>query len=198
MWSPLKANSFNWNVDASSLGKPGPLCMGGVAKSLWNSSWYLFVVGWNFRIQWSRATSCCQSYWVVVKAIEISASNSLLHHKHVIIESNSANVISWMNNPENKPWLHYKLFSSAKRLALCFDSITFTHSRHESNHMTDHLAKRRRAQNKWICCLDLSPPNVFGPSFVYLCLRFPVVMSCFFQVLKVLNSIEAMAGCSRW
>ena len=63
-----------------------------------------------------------------MKAIEISASNSLLHHKHVIIESNSANVISWMNNPENKPWLHYKLFSSAKRLALCFDSITFTYS----------------------------------------------------------------------
>ena len=38
--------------------------------------------------------------WDIVKAIEISPSNPLLHHKHIIIiESNSFNVISWMNNP---------------------------------------------------------------------------------------------------
>jgi hypothetical protein len=39
----------------------------------------------------------------VVKAIEISASNPFLHHKHTIIESDSSNVISWMNNPDNRP-----------------------------------------------------------------------------------------------
>ena len=47
----------------------------------------------------------------VVKAIEISASNPFLHHKHIIIESDCFNVISWMNNPNNRPWLHHKLFS---------------------------------------------------------------------------------------
>jgi hypothetical protein len=37
--------------------------------------------------------------WDIVKAIEILPSNPLLHHKHIIIESDSSNVISWMNNP---------------------------------------------------------------------------------------------------
>jgi len=76
----------------------------------------------------------------VVKAIELSVSNCFLHHKHIIIESDSTNVISWMNNPHNRPWLINS--SSAKRLASCFDSITYTHSYHESNHMADHLAKQ--------------------------------------------------------
>jgi ribonuclease HI len=78
----------------------------------------------------------------VVKAIELSASNCILHHKHIIIESDSVNVISWMNNPHNRPWLHHKLFSLVERLASCFGSITFTHSYRESNHMADHLAKQ--------------------------------------------------------
>ena len=78
----------------------------------------------------------------VVKAIELSASNYFLHHKHIIIESDSANVISWMNNSYNRPWIHHNLFSSAQRLASCFDSITYTHSYRESNHMADHLAKQ--------------------------------------------------------
>ena len=78
----------------------------------------------------------------VVKAIELSASNCFLHHKHIIIESDSANVISWMNNSYNRPWIYHNLFFSAQRLASCFDSITYTHSHRESNHMTDHLAKQ--------------------------------------------------------
>jgi ribonuclease HI len=87
------------------------------------------------------------SFWflfarAVVKAIELSTPNCLLHHKHIIIEYDSANLISRMNNPRNRPWLHHKLFSSFKRLVSRFGSITFTHSYHESNHMADHLAKQ--------------------------------------------------------
>jgi hypothetical protein len=68
-----------------------------------------------------------------IKAIEISASNSLLHHKHIIIESDSANIISWMNNLDlqSRDWLY-----------ICLGSITFIHSCRESNYMTDYLAKQ--------------------------------------------------------
>jgi ribonuclease HI len=78
----------------------------------------------------------------IIKAIELSISNFCLHHKHIIIENDSANVISWMNNPHNRPWLHHNLFSSVQRLATCFGSLTLTHSLRESNHMADHLAKQ--------------------------------------------------------
>jgi ribonuclease HI len=93
MWSPSKGNSFKWNVDGSSLGKPEPSCIGGV---LWNHHGIILGI-------FSMSTGIIESneakLWDIVKAIEISPSNPLLHHKHIIIESNSSNVISWMNNP---------------------------------------------------------------------------------------------------
>jgi ribonuclease HI len=33
MWSPPTANSFKWNVDGSSLGKPGPSGISGVLQN---------------------------------------------------------------------------------------------------------------------------------------------------------------------
>jgi len=99
-----------------------------------NSFWYLFTVEiLDFSIAKLRA---------IVKAIELSAPNCLLHHKHIIIEYDSVNLISGMNNPRNGPWLHHKLFFSVKRLVSRVGSITFIHSYNESNHMADHLAKQ--------------------------------------------------------
>jgi len=122
--SPFKANSFKWNVDGSSLGKPRPSSIGGVLQNYYGS--ILGIFSMSTGILESNETELR----VVVKAIKISASNPLLHHKHIIIESNSSNVISWMNNPNNISWLHHKLFSSAKRLTLCLGSIIFIHSHH--------------------------------------------------------------------
>jgi len=116
MWSPPIANSFKWNVDGSSLGKPGPLGIGGVLR---NYNGILFGI---FSLPVGILDSNVVELRAAVKVIELSAFNCLLHHKHIIIESDSANVISW------RPWLHHKLFSSVKRLASCFGSIIFSHS----------------------------------------------------------------------
>jgi len=78
----------------------------------------------------------------IVKAIELSASNCLFHHQHLIIESDSVNAISWMNKPHNRPWKHHNLFSSVNRLKAYFGSITFSHIFRESNCMTDCMAKQ--------------------------------------------------------
>jgi ribonuclease HI len=126
MWSPPMTNRFKWNVDGSSIRKPGPSGIGGVLR---NHHGILLGI---FSLSVGILDSNIAELRAVIKAIELSASNCFLHHKHIIIESDSANVISWMN----------KLFSSAKRLASCFDSITYTHSYRESNHMADHLAKQ--------------------------------------------------------
>jgi len=136
MWSPPMTNRFKWNVDGSSSRKPGPSGIGGVLR---NHHGILLGI---FSLSVGILDSNVVELRTVIKAIELSASNCFLHHKHIIIEFDSANVISWMNNPNNRPWIHHKLFSSAKRLASCFDSITYTHFYRESNHMADHLAKQ--------------------------------------------------------
>jgi ribonuclease HI len=136
VWSPPITNSLKWNVDGSSLGKPGPSGIGGVLR---NHNGILLGI---FSMSAGILDSNVAELKAVVKAIELSATNCQLHHKHIIIESDSANVIRWMNNPYNRPWLHQILFSSIQRLASCFGSITFTHSFRESNHMADHMAKQ--------------------------------------------------------
>lgn len=107
----------------------------------------------------------------IVKAIELSVFNCCLHHIHIIIESDSANVISWMNKPHNRPWLHHNLFSSVQRLASCFGSLTFTHSVSESNHMADHLAKKGVLRNTeffaWLWIFQLNCG--FSFSFISSC-----------------------------
>jgi len=129
-------NSFKWNVDGSSLGKPGPSRIGGVLR---NHHGHLLGV---FSVPVGILDSNLVELRVVVKTIELSASNCLLHHKHLIIESDSANVISWMHNPHNRQWMHHKLFSSVNGLNAYFGSITYTHVFRESNYMADYMAKQ--------------------------------------------------------
>jgi ribonuclease HI len=93
-------------VDSSSLGKPGPSGIGGVLR---DHNGIIFGI---FSLSFGILDSNIADLKAVVKAIELSASNCRLYHKHIIIESDSTNVISWMNNPYNRPWLHHNLFSS--------------------------------------------------------------------------------------
>jgi len=93
VWSPPMINNFKWNVDGSSLGKLSPSSIGGVLRN------HNRIILGIFSLSVGILDSNVAELKAVVKAIELSASNCRLHHKHIIIESDSANVISWMNNP---------------------------------------------------------------------------------------------------
>jgi ribonuclease HI len=129
-------NSFKWNVDGSSLGKPGPSGIGGVLR---NHHGHLLGM---FSVLVGILDSNIAELRAIVKTIELSASNCLLHHQHLIIESDSANVISWMHKPHNYPWKHHNLFSYINRLNAYFGSITYSHIFRESNYMADCMAKQ--------------------------------------------------------
>ncbi|KAJ6921734.1 hypothetical protein NC652_015617 [Populus alba x Populus x berolinensis] len=85
IWSPPMTNSFKWNVDGSSIEKPGPFEIGGVLR---NHHGILLGI---FSMPIGILDSNVAELRAVVKAIELSASNCFLHHKHIIIESDSAN-----------------------------------------------------------------------------------------------------------
>jgi len=136
MWSPPMANSFKWNVDGSSLGKPGPCRIGVVLR---NHHGHLLGM---FSVPVGILYSNIAELRAIVKAIELSESNCLLHHQHLIIESNSTNDISWMHKPHNRPWKHHNLFFSVNRLNVYFGSITYSHIFRESNYMANCMAKQ--------------------------------------------------------
>jgi len=136
MWSPPMINSLKWNVDGSSLGKPGPSGIGGVLR---NHHGHLLGM---FSVPVGILDSNIAELRAIVKAIELSASNCLFHHQHLIIESDSVNAISWMNKPHSRPWKHHNLFSSVNRLKAYFGSIIFSHIFRESNCVVDCMAKQ--------------------------------------------------------
>jgi ribonuclease HI len=81
-------NSFKWNVDGYSLGKPGPFGIGGVLQ---NHHDHLLGM---FSVPVGILDSNIAELRAIVKAIELSASNCLLHHQHLIIESDSAMLLA--------------------------------------------------------------------------------------------------------
>lgn len=129
-------NRLKWNVDGSSLGKPGPSGIGGVLRNH-----HGHVLG-MFSVPVGILDSNFAELRAIVKAIDLSASNCHLHHQHLIIESDSVNAIRWMNNPLSRHWKHHNLFSYVNRLKAYFVSITFSHIFRESNCMADGLAKQ--------------------------------------------------------
>lgn len=136
IWSPPPIGRFKWNVDGSSLGKPK---LSGIGGALRNHQGHLLGI---FSLPVGTLDSNIAELRAVVKAIELSASKCFLHHKHIIIESDSANVISWMHNPHNRPWMHSDLFSTVQKLTRLFGSITFSHVYRESNSLADCMAKQ--------------------------------------------------------
>ncbi|XP_061958903.1 uncharacterized protein LOC133680094 [Populus nigra] len=123
-------------MDGSSLGKPGPSGIGGMLR---NHHGHLLDM---FSVPVGILDSNIAELRAIVKAIGLSTSNCLLHHQHLIIESDSANVISWMHKPHNRPWKHHNFFSSVNRLNVYFGLITYSHIFHESNCMTNCMAKQ--------------------------------------------------------
>ncbi|KAG6738134.1 hypothetical protein POTOM_059694 [Populus tomentosa] len=59
--------------------------------------------------------------------------------KEFVIESDSANVVQWMNEPSIRPWRYKDLFSLAERFS---SQISFAHMLREGNHCANVLAKQ--------------------------------------------------------
>jgi hypothetical protein len=72
IWSPPTIDSFKWNVDGSSLGKPG---LSGISGVLRNHHGHLFGI---FSLPVGILDSNIAKLRDVVRAIELSASNCLL------------------------------------------------------------------------------------------------------------------------
>jgi len=63
----------------------------------------------------------------VVKAIDLSSSKNDFVGLNFLVESDSASVVSWMNNPCSRPWKFHELFVKVSRFSsglVTFPSVT--------------------------------------------------------------------------
>lgn len=90
----------------------------------------------------SKATWDLWAYEAQVKAI----LHALIfcphfHLKHILIESDFALAVSWVNNKVNRPWKLIQDLNLIDLLCIVVDCLGVNHIFRESNHLADYLAK---------------------------------------------------------
>ncbi|KAJ6939033.1 hypothetical protein NC651_005463 [Populus alba x Populus x berolinensis] len=99
------SNAMKWNVDRSSLGKPGPAGVGGVLRRDHNG--------------------------LLLRLFSIPEDK---FGKEVVVESDSRYVVDWMTKKSIRPWFYQNLFTFASRFSSCLGPVTYIHTLREPNH----------------------------------------------------------------
>lgn len=131
-WTPPPAGSLKFNVDGSSHGMPGRSGIGGILKDSERQTRGIF----------SKATGDLWAYEAEVKAILHALM--FCHQfqlRHILIESDSALAVGWVNNKVNRPWKVIQDLNLIDSLCVEVDCLGISHIFRESNHLADYLAK---------------------------------------------------------
>ncbi|XVE78048.1 hypothetical protein DITRI_Ditri13aG0112900 [Diplodiscus trichospermus] len=124
-----------WDVDGSSLGKPGPAGIGGILRD---------HLG-NELIRFSRSVGMSESNVAELLAIReafvLYVSSSWARCHDLLIESDSLTAVNWANNPLSVPWSVKNIANHIENLKLQIKSWKIGHIYRESNQVADELAK---------------------------------------------------------
>ena len=124
-------------MDGSSLGNPG---LGGAGEVLRD---HIGVVRCIFSIPCGIVDSNLAEVIAIRKALEILSLNNEFHDARVIVESDSTNVVKWVNqSPDDWPWTMHNELCLIKNLKATFPLISFAHTLRENNFMADSVTKQ--------------------------------------------------------
>nr|CCA66140.1 hypothetical protein [Beta vulgaris subsp. vulgaris] len=136
VWTPPIENFLKWNVDASANPLLSTSAMGGVLRNSQGNFMCLF----SSPIPFMEIN--CAEILGIYRAVKISISSDCIKEKNLIIESDSANAVSWCNQDEGGPWnMNFQLnfIRNARKKNL---RLTITHERRSANFVADSMAKQ--------------------------------------------------------
>ncbi|KAJ6871834.1 hypothetical protein NC651_031033 [Populus alba x Populus x berolinensis] len=107
--------------------KTGPAGRGGVLRD------HRGIVRGIFSYSVGNKDSNKTELLAVVKAIDLSSSKNDFVGLNFLVESDSASVVSWMNNPCSVPWKFHELFVKVSRFSSGLGNISFCHTFREAN-----------------------------------------------------------------
>ena len=134
-WNALPCGFMKFNVDGSSVGKPGPAGIGGVLRD--NSTAVKAVFSKSIGV----ADSNVAELLAVREAMHIFLSSSWMNSHKLIIESDSSNVVKWIHDPQSVPGKMKKYISHIEALKTQLKEWGLVHISRENNEMADFLAK---------------------------------------------------------
>ena len=136
-WQPPTFGVLKWNVDGSSLGKPGPAGVGGVLRD------HEGLVKVIFSVPCGIIDSNLAEVIAIRKALQVLSLKPEYHNVNIIVESDSFNAISWLTNSEVEiPWKFHFERSLIDNLKNQFYNVSFIHTLRENNSMADAFAKQ--------------------------------------------------------
>ncbi|KAF9685765.1 hypothetical protein SADUNF_Sadunf03G0088000 [Salix dunnii] len=112
------------------LGKPGPDGMGGALGDHNRMVISIFFIRIGLK-----------DFNGAIKALKLSSSKDDLSGRKIITESDSSDIVAWMNKPPNRPWHHHELFILVAHFSSYMGLVILSYLR-EANHMADGLAKQ--------------------------------------------------------
>ncbi|XVF43589.1 hypothetical protein PTKIN_Ptkin02bG0051700 [Pterospermum kingtungense] len=140
---------LKFNVDGSSLSQHGPAGIGGILRDS----------DANIILCFSKAAGNIDSNLAELMAVKeafqlfISSQWALSHA--LAVESDSSNVVMWVNNPDKTPWRMRNLMAIIENMKLQVIGWSISHILREANEVADKLAKSGvKRQNDLVVYLD--------------------------------------------
>ncbi|XVE88639.1 hypothetical protein DITRI_Ditri19aG0085700 [Diplodiscus trichospermus] len=135
-WVSPNVGELKFNVDGSTLGKPGLAGIEGILRD------YLRMKKMAFSKPIGIADSNIAKLMAIREAfiLFVSSPNWCSTHK-LIIERDSANVVKWVLNIEDVPWRMRKWAGYIENLKAKLTNWGVVHIRREANNPTDALEK---------------------------------------------------------
>ena len=135
VWEPPPLDFLKFNVDGSAKGKPGAGGIGGVLRD--NNAVVKIVFSKSIGI----ADSNMVELLAVREALKVFVASRWASSHKLIIESVSSNVVNWMLNPSESPWVMKRFVAQMEYLKQQLLGCDFVFTPREGNNMADALAK---------------------------------------------------------
>lgn len=135
-WSSPPKGWIKWNVDGSSLGKPGKSGIGGVLRDPKGQ------VICTFSEPLGVLESNEAEVIAIRRALQLTAAVPGAERLKVIVETDSLNAFTWITKAIARPWRMTFDFNTIATLKETFDEVKFQHILREANGMTDSFAKQ--------------------------------------------------------
>ncbi|XVF83970.1 hypothetical protein PTKIN_Ptkin16aG0537100 [Pterospermum kingtungense] len=134
-WMRTEFGCLKFNVDGSSLGKPGPAGIGGLLRDHEG----------RVKIRFSKAIGMADSNLAEILAIKeafvLFAESQWARSHKLIVESDSSDAVSWSNHPTNAPWAMRRYINQIECLKGNIRGWEVVHVRRACNSAADSLAK---------------------------------------------------------
>ncbi|KAK9275759.1 hypothetical protein L1049_023028 [Liquidambar formosana] len=135
VWVPSIHGWMKFNVDESSLGKPGAVAISGVLRDDGGCFKCIFLESIGV------VDSNVVEFMAIRKALRVFVDSESAGSSKLIVKSDSMVAVAWVLGKESIPWKLRFVYNEIKFLLSCISGVSFINIFRKQNMVADQLAK---------------------------------------------------------